>query len=378
MKKSVFGGISLNNFSANAGVNENFTINANVAMSPLLYGTLNDEKLKDLKDFGYSDLEQVYSALIQTETSSEFCNSFQINPENISGLVSEIEQIIPKTTISKFQNTSFDQYFIEPLHNNNQEQAGSQIERWDIDLQFFLTNLLNAQLSSGVNQISGFGPVKNQGQRGTCTAFSTTAANEYRFGKLGSGQVPNLSEQFLYFVTKTNIDKNEVCGSFHRSTTSAINIYGQCLGSQLGYNPNEPCFQNDKIPDMVYQNALNYRSRAIALDVNNIQQIKAALFGGHPVLFSIPVFNSWFRSVETNRSGRLTLPLKNEQAIGGHAMVMAGYQDAENAPGGGFFIFRNSWSTQWANSNVYGAGYGLIPYEYISQYNAEAFILVGM
>jgi C1A family cysteine protease len=54
-------------------------------------------------------------------------------------------------------------------------------------------------------------------------------------------------------------------------------------------------------------------------------------------------------------------------------MALVGYQDDTNAPGGGYFLLRNSWGTDWANQSYYGAGYGVIPYAYIQKYCWEAF-----
>ena len=59
------------------------------------------------------------------------------------------------------------------------------------------------------------------------------------------------------------------------------------------------------------------------------------------------------------------MPLPGEDTRGGHAMCMVGYQDDAAAPGGGFFIVRNSWGEGWAYACDYGAGHALIPYDYI-------------
>jgi C1A family cysteine protease len=84
-----------------------------------------------------------------------------------------------------------------------------------------------------------------------------------------------------------------------------------------------------------------------------------------PVTLSIPVYNSWYQSAETRRSGRITLRVGNEPSVGGHAVLLAGYQDAPSSPGGGYFIVRNSWGLTWGSQCPYGAGYGTIPYQYI-------------
>jgi hypothetical protein len=47
----------------------------------------------------------------------------------------------------------------------------------------------------------------------------------------------------------------------------------------------------------------------------------------------------------------------------GHAVVLVGYGRGPNYPGGGYFIFRNSWGEAWGDQ-----GYGYMPFDYILKY----------
>ena len=49
------------------------------------------------------------------------------------------------------------------------------------------------------------------------------------------------------------------------------------------------------------------------------------------------------------------MPKKNEQSIGGHAVVAVGYDDETKR-----FIVRNSWSNKWGQK-----GYFTMPYDYL-------------
>jgi len=58
-------------------------------------------------------------------------------------------------------------------------------------------------------------------------------------------------------------------------------------------------------------------------------------------------------------------------------MCIIGYTDLPDRPdlGGGRFILRNSWGTQWGQQCAFGAGNGTIPYLYISRLAMEAFAI---
>ena len=68
-----------------------------------------------------------------------------------------------------------------------------------------------------------------------------------------------------------------------------------------------------------------------------------------PVVVGTLVFDSWLRSPETRRTGKITMPLPGEPTEGGHAWCIVGYQDEASVPGGGYFIVRNSWGTGWGD-----------------------------
>jgi C1A family cysteine protease len=152
-----------------------------------------------------------------------------------------------------------------------------------------------------------------------------------------------------------------------------ISDIGQCLESVWAYNPNLPCVQQYGKPSNADSNAALFKNTFIVINQSDISVLKQVLSSSRIVIFSIPVFDSWYNSKETYRTGRITLPLPNEPETGGHAMDLVGYQDDANSPGGGYFIVRNSWGTDWAKDNYYGAGYGVIPYLYITNYCWEAY-----
>jgi papain like protease len=105
--------------------------------------------------------------------------------------------------------------------------------------------------------------------------------------------------------------------------------------------------------------------------------------GPRPIPASIMLFES-FVSYSASRDGMIPLPFQGEKKLGGHAMVLVGYIDAddpENQFGVSYFLVRNSWSASWAAKNPFDApGHALIPEAYFTRDNQvfEAYISLGL
>jgi C1A family cysteine protease len=81
--------------------------------------------------------------------------------------------------------------------------------------------------------------------------------------------------------------------------------------------------------------------------------LKQALASGYPVAFGFEVFTS-FETEAVAETGIQLLPQPHEHHMGGHAVLMVGYDDADQT-----FLVRNSWSAEWGIS-----GYFKMPYAY--------------
>jgi C1A family cysteine protease len=225
-------------------------------------------------------------------------------------------------------------------------------------------------LSESVNLIPFMPPIRNQGGRPTCVAFALTALNEYVL--IRSGIPRGLSEQHLYYEIKLIDDAPTACGTWQSKAVTALRDRGQCLESIWLYDPTGPCDDQGVLPSTARSNGLEYRLETVAVAARSVAAYQAHLAKRRPVTFSIPVYDSWYQSNEVRRSGRITMRIGNEPADGGHALVAVGYQNTPSSPGGGHFIVRNSWGLTWANESPYGAGYGTIPYNYITNDAWEA------
>lgn len=217
-------------------------------------------------------------------------------------------------------------------------------------------------------------PVKNQGSRGTCVAFGSVALREFLVGT-----APELSEQFLYWGCK-ELDGYPGPGTYLLTAASALAQYGVCTAAKWPYNSNQTNSESQAPPpDGAKEDALRFRMAHERVEPTLIEQYKHFLAGdasrpGMPVVIATLVFDSWFMSPETHRTGKITMPLPGEPpGAGGHAWCVVGYVDDPTVPGGGYFILRNSWGAGWAADSPEKPGHALMPFAYVERFAVEAF-----
>ncbi len=232
-----------------------------------------------------------------------------------------------------------------------------------------------APLPPSVDMHARFGPVRDQGQRGTCVAHACAAAREFQTGP--QSPQSNLSEQFLYWDCKKH-DMAPGAGTYIRVGMQRLQVDGIPDESVWPYNPNPVPGNEGQDPPSTgaLTKAAQYRILdSTKLSPTSVDSLRQALAHGSPVAFSVPVFTHWFRE-PTQTTGDVRLPLPGEKVEGGHAMCMVGYETDPNVPGGGYFLVRNSWGEAWGSESPIGAGHARLPFAFINQYGSSAFIIV--
>ncbi len=199
-------------------------------------------------------------------------------------------------------------------------------------------------------------PVYDQGQLGSCTANAIAGAIEFDQRKEQLAQIFTPSRLFIYYnerVVENSVDSD--AGAQIRDGIKSVASQGVCAESlwpyaadQFATRPSAPCYKIARTHP-----AVNY-SR-VPQDTN---QLKACLAAGYPFVLGITVYES-FESDEVAHSGVVPLPQASETALGGHAVMAAGYDDASQR-----FLVRNSWGSDWGMG-----GYFTIPYAYLTDDN---------
>lgn len=317
-----------------------------------------------LADLGIGDAEQLAAAASVSGTRESLIDYLQISDRELDAILENATSAIPRSLVTNIEAEQ------QPLSLGGLEPTEEILAEMQMMMTETPVTLDVAALPVNVNYALQMPAIRNQGGRGTCVAFSLTAVHE--FYRIRQGIPQDFSEQFLYHETKLIDGHPATCGTWQVKAAQVLTNTGECREAIWPYNPSGTCNNNGVEPANARSDASTRKVQTIILNPKDVNAIKAALAGGALVGISVPVWNSWYLSAETKRTGRITMRIGTEASAGGHAMCCVGYQDDANSPGGGFFILRNSWGTGWAYQSPYGAGYGTIPYAYIAKENWEA------
>jgi phi LC3 family holin len=204
--------------------------------------------------------------------------------------------------------------------------------------------------------------VYDQGDLGSCTANAGVAYME--FLKPGT----KLSRLFMYYkerILEGTVNKDSGA-SIRDECKVAAN--GVCLESLMPYDIE----RFNVVPsDNAESDALTHKIRQYQ-SLKSLTQIKQALTLGKPVTIGMDVYGS-FESSIVAKTGKMIMPKRNEQNLGGHAVLVVGFKDSTCCIGSkGYLICRNSWGSDWGD-----AGYFYMPYEYVSRYTFDYWIMEG-
>jgi hypothetical protein len=221
-------------------------------------------------------------------------------------------------------------------------------------------------LPETVSLLDRLPPLRAQGRRGSCVAFAVLAIRECL--EVGAGAPPDLdlSEQYVYWWCKQRDGMPSRSGTYLSLGMRCLTAAGAPLEAIWPYRRDLEGSEDQGPPPIAAVGGDPAFRTLETQELNriDIQGIKTCLAEGRPVAFSLPVYDSWFKSSAMKRWGKITLPVPGEPMREGHALALVGYQDDSTAPGGGYFFVRNSWQP-WAWEGTWATGYGYIPYAYV-------------
>jgi C1A family cysteine protease len=210
-----------------------------------------------------------------------------------------------------------------------------------------------AQAAPLVSDLRGScSPIENQGQTSSCTGHAIVGALEYDEIVQGETLIP-LSRLFVYYNERL-VEGMEFAdsGACIRDGIKTIAQYGVCSEALW---PFSEAAVLQKPSDEAYQDALKHK----AIEYRRVDQTQEALLhclgiDKRPIIVGIQIFES-FESELTAATGVVSMPKPQEQLLGGHAVLIVGYDSTRQV-----FFMRNSWGTSWGMG-----GYFELPFSYI-------------
>jgi Papain family cysteine protease len=227
--------------------------------------------------------------------------------------------------------------------------------------------------------------IRNQGNRGTCTVFATTFLIEYQ--KAGMpGQPPGLalSEEYLNWAANKVNGKPYFDGGFFTKMIPGFNAWAISTAKEMPYhhtyNPSAP-YRPNKATIASANEMFPVRYPFVILKVWNdqkgmtaaeLQTVLTTLRAGRPVATGIWWLNN-FSTVKVHgiplikdypRSANVG---SNPPMFDGHSIDLVGFRQASDFPGGGYFIFRNSFGKEWGDH-----GYGFVSFQFMRTYANDA------
>jgi C1A family cysteine protease len=194
-------------------------------------------------------------------------------------------------------------------------------------------------------------PVFDQGSIGSCVGNGVACISQY-VNMIQKQLTANdfLSRLFLYYNGRViEHTTNEDSGLSIRDGIKSLVKYGACsekvwpyIESKMYDKPSDEAYAQGKL-----EQALVYKRVS-----QNINAMTASLAEGFPIVFGAMLYDSFNR---VTKSGFVVMPTKNENELGGHCMVIVGYDRSK-----AHFIVRNSWGEKWGSK-----GYCYIPYTYL-------------
>lgn len=198
-------------------------------------------------------------------------------------------------------------------------------------------------------------PIYDQGDLGSCSANAICAAIDFERKKQGL-EFLTPSRLFVYYnERKLEGTIAQDAGAELRDGMKVISKYGACSETEWPYNVSQFAVQP---PNQDYTDALNNKVLKYFALSQDIHNFKTCLKDGYPIIFGFVVYPS-FESDSVAQTGVLNMPSlmdKLQGPVGGHAVVIVGYDDASQR-----FLVRNSWGGNWGDG-----GYFTMPYAYVS------------
>jgi nitrogen fixation protein FixH len=208
-------------------------------------------------------------------------------------------------------------------------------------------------------------PVGNQGQQGSCVAWTVAYyMKTLQEAKEHKWDVSEASRRFSPAFVYNQVNGGRDAGATFPEAFEALSLLGDVDLVEFPYNQYD--YRTQPVAAQLEAakpyRIFNYNWIWRGAGGNNVNEIKARLAAGDPVAIGIPVYQAFY----FNRGNWVDSPAPGETFYGNHAITAVGYDDRAGGGRGGIKIV-NSWGSEWG-----AGGYAYLSYKFISDYCWEA------
>ena len=194
--------------------------------------------------------------------------------------------------------------------------------------------------------------IYDQGHLGSCTANAIAGSYEFNMIKENETKIFVPSRLFIYYnERKMEGNVKTDSGAEIRDGIKSVNRQGVVPEQDWPYDISQFTVEP---PQKLYKEAQHHKAVKYERVKQDIDHIRQVVHQGEPVVFGFAVYES-FESEEVAKTGKMVMPKKDEELLGGHAVMVVGYDDKQEV-----MIVRNSWGTEWGDKGCF-----YMPYDYI-------------
>jgi hypothetical protein len=214
--------------------------------------------------------------------------------------------------------------------------------------------------------------VRNQGARNTCSAFAMTFLLEFMYCTRLNVSTNDLSEEYLNHAANLASGVN-ADGDFFSNLDAGYQMWGIVPERTVPYQSTQVASVAQSTLNEGWTWARFWADFIKPWDADHgasqsqLDQVITYLDRNVPVAFG----GWWFKSSTWSTTviegiEVMDVPAlkdKTDDLQDGHSVALVGYRRDSDFPGGGYFVYRNSWGASWGDN-----GYGYMPFAYVLNY----------
>lgn len=191
--------------------------------------------------------------------------------------------------------------------------------------------------------------VQDQGPRGTCLAFSVTAAHEHARVRAGKSD-EDLSVEFLFWAAK-QVDGDDDDSTIFESAEQALVQTGQPRDALWPYDGQRRLTHAGYGPPRAALIKGELHRASLRQVGTTLDDLRHELADRQIVAIGFELWDAFYRPV----GGEVATPAAHELIGDYHAVALVGYDDGKSR-----IFIRNSWGERWWTRGMVALGYDFV------------------